>query len=86
VAQLIRKAGEQCGVDIPNTELYPGAVDAEAFSRLGLKAAGLTGVSHEAKRYYHTRDDTADNVDLDCLVLSLNICKEAAKLFDQDGV
>ncbi|MCL2446605.1 MAG: M28 family metallopeptidase [Oscillospiraceae bacterium] len=85
VAQLIRKAGEECGVNIPNTELYPGAVDAEAFSRLGLEACGLTGVSHEAKRYYHTREDTADNVDIDCLTLTLNICKAAARDFDQNG-
>ncbi|MCL2194578.1 MAG: M28 family metallopeptidase [Oscillospiraceae bacterium] len=85
VAKLIRKAGVACGVDIPNTELYPGAVDAEAFSRLGLEACGLTGVSHEAKRYYHTREDVADNVDIDCLTLSLNICKAAAEIFDKEG-
>jgi len=86
VGDLIHTAATSCGIDMPGTEIYPGAIDAEAFSRLGLRASGFTGVSHEAKRYYHTREDTADNVDIDCIALSLNICKEAARIFDEKGM
>jgi len=86
VGDLIHAAAKSCGIDMPDTEIYPGAIDAEAFSRLGLRASGFTGVSHEAKRYYHTREDTADNVDVDCIALSLNICKEAARIFDEKGM
>jgi len=86
VGDLIHDAANKCGTDMPDTEIYPGAIDAEAFSRLGLRASGFTGVSHEAKRYYHSREDTADNIDMDCMALSLNICKEAAKLFDATGM
>ena len=86
VGDLIHSAAKSCGIDMPGTEIYPGAIDAEAFSRLGLRASGFTGVSHEAKRYYHTREDTADNVDVDCIALSLNICKEAARIFDEKGM
>ena len=86
VGRLIHDAGLACGVDIPDSELYPGAIDAEAFSMFGLRASGFTAVSHDAKRYYHTRQDTCDNMDEDCLVLSLNICKAAARLFDERGV
>jgi len=82
VGELIREAGRACGIEIPDSELYPGAVDAEAFSMYGLRASGLTGVSHDAKRYYHTRQDTADNMSEDCLAVSLNICKEAARIFN----
>ena len=82
VGALIREAGRACGIEIPDSELYPGAVDAEAFSMYGLRASGLTAVSHEAKRYYHTRMDTPDNMDENCLAVSLNICKEAARIFD----
>ena len=82
VGELIREAGRACGIEIPDSELYPGAVDSEAFSVLGLRASGLTGVSHDAKRYYHTRMDTPDNMDENCLAVSLNICKEAARIFD----
>ncbi|MDR1927502.1 MAG: M28 family peptidase [Oscillospiraceae bacterium] len=86
VGALLREAGRDCGVELPDSELYPGAVDAEAFSMHGLRSTGFTGVSHEAKRYYHTREDTADNISEDCLALSLNICKEAARRFDETGM
>jgi uncharacterized membrane protein len=86
VGDLLRDAGRACGIEIPNTELYPGACDCEAFSMYGLRASGFTGVSHDAKRYYHTRMDTPDNMDPDCLALSLNICKEAARIFDGKGM
>ncbi|MDR3314690.1 MAG: M28 family peptidase [Oscillospiraceae bacterium] len=86
VGDLLHDAARVCGVDMPDSELYPGAVDAEAFSMYGLRSTGFTAVSHEAKRYYHTRQDTIDNIDTDCLNLSLNICKEAARLFDETGM
>lgn len=86
VGNLIRDAGRACGVELPDSELYPGAIDAEAFTQEGLRANGFTGVSHDAKRYYHTRLDTPDNMDADCLALSLNICKEAARIFDATGM
>jgi hypothetical protein len=86
VGDIIREAANNCGVDIPNTELYPGAIDSEAFSMYGLRANGFTGVSHDAKAYYHTREDTFDNISEDCLAVSLNICKEAARLFDAKGI
>ncbi|MCL2298743.1 MAG: M28 family metallopeptidase [Firmicutes bacterium] len=86
VGDLLRDAGRACGVELPGTELYPGALDSEAFSILGLRATGFSAVSHDAKRYYHTRMDTPDNMDPDCLALSLNICKEAARLFDKEGM
>ena len=86
VGDLLHEAARNNGVDIPDSELYPGAVDAEAFSMNGLRATGFTAVSHEAKRYYHTREDTPDNIDPECLALSLNICKEAARLFDATGM
>jgi len=86
VGELLREAGRACGVELPDTELYPGAIDCEAFSQLGLRANGFTAVSHEARRYYHTRHDTPDNMDPECLALSLNICKEAARIFDKEGV
>jgi len=85
VCALLRDAGRACGIEMPNTELYPGALDSEAWSQLGLRACGFGAVSHEARRYYHTRMDTPDNMDPDCLALSLNICKEAARLFDERG-
>lgn len=70
---------------MPRTQIYPGAIDAEGFSMYGLTAAGFCGVNHDAKRYYHTRQDTADNINPECISLSLDICREAARLYDEKG-
>lgn len=83
VGELIREAGLNSGIDMPRAGLYPGAVDAEAFTRSGLFAAGFCGVNHNPKTYYHTRKDTWDNINPKCIELSLNICKEAANLYDE---
>jgi len=86
VGDLLHDAARACGIEMPDSELYPGACDCEAFSMYGLRSNGFSGVSHDAKRYYHTRMDTPDNMDPDCLALSLNICKEAARIFDKRGM
>ncbi len=85
VGDLIHEAGMNCGVDIPRAEIYPGAVDAEAFTKEGLKSCGFCGVSHNPQKYYHTRMDTWDNISEECISLSLDICREAARLYDENG-
>ena len=85
VGDLLHEAGMNCGVDIPRSELYPGAVDADGFTKYGLRACGFTGVSHDPQTYYHTREDSWDNISPECLELSLDICREAARLYDENG-
>ena len=85
VCNLIRQAGENVGIKMPTAGLYPGAIDSEAFSREGIQAAGFCGVNHDPKTYYHTREDTADNIGEDCIELSLKICLEAASIYDEKG-
>lgn len=85
VGDLIHEAGVNVGIDMPRAELYPGAIDAEGFSMYGLTAAGFCGVNHEARRYYHTREDTPDNISPECIALSLDVCRETARLYDEKG-
>lgn len=85
VGELLYEAGLNCGVEMKEAKLYAGAVDAEAFSRYGVEAAGLCAVNHNPKTYYHTRLDTYDNISQECINLSLDICLEAAELYDVNG-
>ncbi|MCM1115752.1 MAG: M28 family peptidase [Clostridium sp.] len=85
VGELIYEAGVNCGIEMKETDIYPGAVDAEGFSRYGIEAVGFCGVNHDPKTYYHTRLDTPDNMSEECINLSLDICLEAAELYDQRG-
>ena len=83
VAELLREAGHNCGIDLKNADTYPGATDAEAFSREGMLACGLGGVDHTPRTYYHTRYDTADNLNEECIDLAMSICLETAHLYDE---
>ena len=85
VGDLIREAGLNCGIDMPRAQLYPGAIDSDAFTQEGLEAAGFCGVNHDPKKYYHTREDSWDNISPECIELSLKICKECAELYDKKG-
>lgn len=85
VGDLLHEAGINCGVDIPRSEIYPGAVDSDGFTKFGIRACGFTGVSHDPQTYYHTREDSWDNISEECIELSLDICREAAKLYDENG-
>ena len=85
VGDLLHEAGMNCGVDIPRSEIYPGAVDADGFTKYGIRACGFTGVSHDPQTYYHTREDSWDNISPECIELSLDICREAARLYDENG-
>ena len=82
VAGLLYDAGERLGFSLPEAESYLGATDAEALSRAGLRACALCGVDHTPQPYYHTRADTADNINDDCLTACLAVCLEAAREYD----
>lgn len=82
VCELLRQAGRNCGVDLQDAGIYPGANDADAFSRRGIKATAICGVCHSPAPYYHTRLDTWDNINPYCISKTMEICGEAARLFD----
>lgn len=82
VCGLIRRAGRECGADIPKTGFYPGANDADAFSRVGVRAAGLCAVPHRPPEYYHTRRDTWENIEPDCIELTRKVLMKAIELAD----
>ena len=85
VGDLLFEAGRNNGIEMKRASLYPGAVDAEAFSKYDIRACGFCGVNHDPKTYYHTREDTWTNISEECIDLSLDICLEAAKLYHSKG-
>ncbi|MGI6773391.1 MAG: M20/M25/M40 family metallo-hydrolase [Acutalibacteraceae bacterium] len=86
VAQLLKKAGKNVGIDLPYADIYPGSTDAAGFTRTGIRSCGLGGVDHNPQTYYHTRFDSYDNIGLDCIEKTLEICVEAANIFDKEGL
>ena len=85
VGNLLARAAQNLGHPFKKAGFFLGATDAEALSRYGLQACAFCGVNHDPQPYYHTREDNADNLDMDCVSLSLHICMEAARLYDEAG-
>lgn len=66
-AKLFKNAADKLGVTCSYGTVPFGATDAAAFSQNGFKSVGITAMDHNLKNYYHTRRDTYDNLDADCL-------------------
>ncbi len=83
---LLKKGGENAGIDLPYKTITLGASDSAAFSQAGISATTLAAMDPAPARYYHTRLDTADILDLKGIETGLNILVETAFLFDEQGL
>ena len=86
VARLLKKAGKEVGYDIPYGTVSVGSTDAAALAQGGLKACCLAALDHKLKDYYHTRRDTYDNLDKNCLGVVYDIIMKALKIYDEEGL
>lgn len=51
-----------------------------------MKAVALAAMDPTPARYYHTRGDTADNLDPKTIEAGINILLETAFLYDSEGL
>lgn len=85
-AKMAQKATEICGLDIPFATVSFGSSDAAAGQQGGIKSVALAAMDPTPARYYHTREDTADILDMKTIETSLKIMLETAFLFDEQGL
>lgn len=86
VCSLVKKAGEYAGVDLPYSSVYVGASDGAAVQKLGIPAVTLASMDPGPPRYYHTRGDTADNMDLKTVEKCLDIALNTLFIYDEQGL
>lgn len=86
VSALIKKAGEIAGYDLPFKTVSLGSSDAAAVTQAGMKASCFAAMDPAPARYYHTRLDTMDNLDLKTIEAGVDICLEAAFLYNEKGL
>ena len=86
VCSLVKKGGERAGVDLPYISVYVGASDAAAVQKLGIPAVTLSAMDPGPPRYYHTRGDTADNMDMKTVEKCLDIALQTLFLYDEEGL
>lgn len=86
VCELLRKAGEKHGLSIPVGTIPLGSTDAAAASQAGIPAASIVAMDPAPADYYHTRRDTAEILNPDCIQKILNVVLEAVFDFDENGI
>ena len=84
--ELIHKAGEESGLDIPRITMFAGASDAAAISRAGIPAALFAAMNPGPPKYYHTRDDKADILEPRTIEKGLELALNMVYLFDEQGL
>ncbi len=65
LSRVFLKAAEEVSVPCGKgrVPLFGGATDSAAFTQGGFRSVGITGLNHRLEDYYHTRRDSADNLD-----------------------
>lgn len=86
VCALLKKGGELAGMDVPYSSVYFGASDAAAVQKLGVPAVTLAAMDPGPPRYYHTRGDTGDNMDMKTVEKCLDIALQSLFIFDKEGL
>lgn len=86
VCELLKRAGEKCGMNIPIGAIPIGSTDAAAASQKGIPAASIVAMDPAPAKYYHTRFDTPEIIIPECIEKILNITLEAVFDFDENGI
>ncbi len=84
--KLLKKAASNAGIDMKYSVIFAGASDAAATSQAGIPSVSLAAMNPGPPRYYHTRRDTADIIDLKTIEKGIEIAIEAAFIFDEKGL
>ncbi|MBQ3150566.1 MAG: M20/M25/M40 family metallo-hydrolase [Clostridia bacterium] len=85
-AALLKKASEMSGLDLPYSSVWFGSSDAAAITQGGMKAVLLAAMDPAPARYYHTVNDTADNLDLHSIEKGVEVLINTTLLFDEQGL
>ena len=84
--KLLQEGAKIAGYDVPYKSVFFGASDAAAATQGGMKATAFAAMDPAPARYYHTRLDTHENLDLKTIEASLDICLETLFLYDEKGL
>lgn len=85
-AAMVKHASDIAGYNLPYSSVFFGSSDAAAIQQGGMKAVALAAMDPTPARYYHTRGDTADNLDPKTIEAGINILLETAFLYDSEGL
>jgi hypothetical protein len=84
VSDLFYEACEELGIPCGKGMVPPlgGATDSAAFAQAGMRSTGVTALNHALPDFYHTRRDTPDALNKDCLADCLAASIKVLEMFD----
>lgn len=86
VCNIMKKAGELAGLDLPFKILFFGASDAAAITQGGIPAATFAAMDPTPASYYHTRRDDVDNMEPKAIGYGLDVAIGSLFIYDQEGL
>ena len=84
--KLLKKAAQNAGIDMKYSVIFAGASDAAAMTQAGIPSVSLAAMNPGPPRYYHTRRDKSDIIDLKTIEKGIEIALEATYIFDEKGL
>lgn len=86
VSDLFYEACQELGIPCKKGMVPPlgGATDSAAFAQGGFRATGITALNHALPDFYHTRLDTPEALNKDCLAKCFAASVKVLEMFD-DG-
>ena len=83
---LMKKASEIAEIPVAFTTIPLGATDAAAMQQGGIKSVAFTSMDPAPARYYHTRLDKVNMLEMKTIEDTLKIVLETVFLFDEQGL
>ena len=83
---LMKKASENAGVNVNFTTTPLGSTDAAAMQQGGIKSVAFTSMDPAPARYYHTRLDKVNMLEMKTIEDVLKIVLETVFLFEEQGL
>ena len=85
-AAMMKKASETAGLDLDYSSVFFGSSDAAAAQQGKIKSVALAAMDPTPARYYHTRGDTAEALNIKTVEAGIKVMLETAFLFDEKGL
>lgn len=79
---LSQQAIANCGLEVHTIENPVGGSDSTAFAKAGIKTVTLNAQDPRPTDYYHTTNDTLDNLNMNTLEKGFEVVREVVRLID----
>lgn len=86
LSKMVKDAGDEAGYKMEYANVYFGASDAAAVTKLGLKATCIAAMDPTPADYYHTRNDSFDILDPEAIKAGYKVIMASILKFDEQGL